>query len=73
MQRCQRREEGKAIAPLVFGISVNPIPNSGADYAHHITAGLPPIFLDGAASLQSIGFFRNSPNAIYSSKYNGNS
>ena len=25
------------VAPPIFGRSVNPIPTSGADYAHHIT------------------------------------
>ena len=32
---------GKAMAPQVFGTSVNPIPTKGkgADYAHHITGG----------------------------------
>ena len=40
-----------ALAHREFGISVNPIPTKGADYAHRITA-CPPGFENLAASLQ---------------------
>ena len=40
-----------AFAHQDFGISVNPIPTRGVDYAHHITA-CPPGFENLTASLQ---------------------
>ena len=43
---------GWALAHPEFGVSVNPIPIRGADYAHRITA-CPPRFENLAASLQS--------------------
>ena len=36
---------GGTLLPQFFGTSVNPIPISGADYAHHITTA-PPHFLE---------------------------
>ena len=42
---------GWALAQPEFGVSVNPIPTRGADYAHPITAS-PPGFEKLAASLQ---------------------
>ena len=41
---------GWALAHPEFGVSVNPIPTKGADYAHHITA-CPPGFENLVASL----------------------
>ena len=41
---------GWALAHPEFGVSVNPIPTRGADYAHCITA-CPPGFENLAASL----------------------
>ena len=41
---------GWALAHLEFGVSVNPIPTRGAEYAHRITA-CPPGFENLAASL----------------------
>ena len=43
---------GGALAPLVFGRTVNPISTRGADYAHHITTG-PPGFSDLPTALDS--------------------
>ena len=44
---------GWALAYPEFGVSVNPIPTRGADYAHRITA-CPPGFENLAASLLGI-------------------
>ena len=41
---------GWALAHPEFGVSVNPIPTKGVDYAHHITA-CPPGFENLVASL----------------------
>ena len=48
---------GGAMAPPVFGRSVNPISTRGADYAHHITAGTPG-FSDLPTALHSTRYFK---------------
>ena len=65
-QGCRSRGGGGdwgALAPSVFGRSVNPILTRGADYAHHITTG-PSTFLDGAASL-----IRDKSGEVYELSY----
>ena len=42
---------GRALAPLVFGQTVNPISIRGADYAHHSNPRPPPGFSDLATAL----------------------
>ena len=39
--KCRGVVPGGAMAPPDFGRSVNPISTRVADYAHHITTGLP--------------------------------
>jgi hypothetical protein len=41
LQACRSRGCCLAIEPPCFGRLVNPISTRGADYAHHITAGIP--------------------------------
>ena len=49
--RRKRGAAGGALAPPVFGQTVNPISTKGADYAHHSTTS-PPGFSDLATALR---------------------
>jgi hypothetical protein len=44
MQACRKWGGRGALAPPVFGQTVNPISTRGADYAHHSTTSPPRIF-----------------------------
>ena len=56
MQGCRKQGGWGALAPPVFGQTVNPISTRGADYTHHITTS-PPGFSDLATGLHFPGIF----------------
>ena len=54
---------GGAIAPSVFGSSVNSISTRGADLAHHITTG-PPRFSDSPPPLLTVNVNKSNENTV---------